>query len=180
MLLYGTFSFVTLIVRAGRKFFMFKGNIYSIAIKKGISCDELCMSYVAGGSFSSLRAYIDLLDLSNTFSWWKLIWNKHVTPKHIYIFYFAPNNVLPILDNFTHRGFAIVNHCSLCCCAMESVDHLFSSCAFAYNVWAFSLGCMGISRQPYSLMGKFEPSQLIQGLGRARFLVTLAATFYIL
>ena len=49
------------------------------------------------------------------------------------------------LDNLMLRGRPLVNHCCMCCCNAESVDHLLHFCPIAHSLWMYMLQLFGIN-----------------------------------
>ena len=49
------------------------------------------------------------------------------------------------LDNLMLRGRPLANHCCMCCCNAESVDHLLLFCPIAHSLWMYMLQLFGIN-----------------------------------
>ena len=49
------------------------------------------------------------------------------------------------LDNLMLRDRPLANHCYLCCCNAESVDHLLLFCPIAHSLWMYMLQLFGIN-----------------------------------
>ena len=56
----------------------------------------------------------------------------------------ATHGQILTLDNFMLRGRTLVNHCCMCCCYEESMDHLLISCPVAHSLWMYMLRLFGI------------------------------------
>ena len=48
------------------------------------------------------------------------------------------------LDNFMLHGHPLANHCCMCCCNEEFVDHLLIFCSVAHFLWMYMLQLFGI------------------------------------
>ena len=48
------------------------------------------------------------------------------------------------LDNLMLWGLPLANRCWMCCCSVESVDHLLIHCPVAYSLWVHMLQAFGI------------------------------------
>ena len=49
------------------------------------------------------------------------------------------------LDNLMLRGHPLANRCYLCCCNVESVDHLLLFYPIAHSLWMYMLRLFGIN-----------------------------------
>lgn len=102
------------------------------------AADRLVWSWdVVGGKVTAKLAYDALFAENHTVvRWWdKTIW-KLVLPLKIKCFvWLAMWNKILTWDNLCRRGFCGSGWCTLCCSQEESVDHLFSTCHFIWNLW---------------------------------------------
>ena len=56
----------------------------------------------------------------------------------------AAHGQILTLDNLMLRGHPLANHCYLCCCNAESMDHLLPFCPIAHSLWMYMLLLFGI------------------------------------
>ena len=56
----------------------------------------------------------------------------------------AAHSQILTLDNLMLRGRPLGNCCYMCCCNVESVDHLLLSCPIAHSLWTYMLRLFGI------------------------------------
>lgn len=89
------------------------------------SAESFLRKWGSSGKFNLCAAYDDIRPRENIIPWKRTIWESMSVPKHKVILWFAMKNGLTTINDMGIRGYIIHNICVLCCCAIESKDHLF-------------------------------------------------------
>ncbi|CAL1377475.1 unnamed protein product [Linum trigynum] len=63
------------------------------------------------------------------------IWKGVVPPKVCIFLWLVFHRRILTLDNLKRRGWQLANRCELCGCEEETIDHMFTGCAFVAEVW---------------------------------------------
>ncbi|XP_074313924.1 uncharacterized protein LOC141649126 [Silene latifolia] len=87
---------------------------------------------------------------------------------------------LATVDNIQHRGFYMMNRCSLCEAALEDHPHLFFNCSFSKDIWQQLMYWMGVNRHGLCLLSELDHAGIggKQNWRMAWFSTTLAAAVY--
>ena len=109
-------------------------------IPRGGGCDRLCWDLNGCGKFDTQSFYHKIRNaVPSTFPW------KVKVPKRVALFMWtAIHGQILTLDNLMLRGRPLANCCCLCCCNVESVDHLLLSCPIAHSLWMYMLQLFGM------------------------------------
>lgn len=81
--------------------------------------------------------------------WMRMIWKAPIPPKFSFILWFAFRSRLPTRDRLTFLDVDTI--CPLCQHGLESVQHLFFSCAFTRGIWQHIRDWLGIRRSMSTL-----------------------------
>ena len=91
---------------------------------KGRGCDKLCWNLNGNGKFDSRSFYHKIRNAAPSTFPWKSIWKVKVPKMVAFFMWTAAHGLILTLDNLMLRGRPLANHCYLCCCNAESMDHL--------------------------------------------------------
>jgi hypothetical protein len=94
------------------------------------------------GFFTVARGYISLQSpqaMIETTTLWKQIWDPLGLPKVNFFCWVLMHRKVLTGENLVKRGFIGPHRCSMCCNALETMDHLFVDCPFTQEVWKISL-----------------------------------------
>ncbi|XP_074303652.1 uncharacterized protein LOC141638133 [Silene latifolia] len=94
--------------------------------------------------------------------------------------YLRAQKKLATVDNMQHRGFYMVNRCSLCEVALDDHAHLFFNCSFSKDIWQQLMHWMGVNHAGLCLLSELENAGVgsKQNWRMAWFCTTLAAAVY--
>ena len=118
-------------------------------IKQGIK-DSWRWKHDPENGFTVKEAYKAQLNLAECQSLEKYakIWNAYAPSKVLALGWRVLRRRLPTLDNLAKRG--VIQDlrsngvCKLCNVEIETVDHIFFGCSFAYDVWCLCLKWLGV------------------------------------
>ncbi|XP_074305766.1 uncharacterized protein LOC141640987 [Silene latifolia] len=82
--------------------------------------------------------------------------HPRIVPSHRIVCSLAVQKQLATVDNLQHRGFHVVNRCSLCEAALEDHNNLFFTCPFSSAVWEQILNWMSLLRAGASLLEELK------------------------
>ncbi|XP_074313556.1 uncharacterized protein LOC141648735 [Silene latifolia] len=152
-----------------------------VALTGSISnASSLINSWCSHGKFRVTAAYNYLRGTVLVGPWVKALTHPRIVPSHRIICSLAAQKKLAIVDNMQHRGFYMVNRCSLCEVALEDHAHLFFNCSFSKDIWQQLMYWMGVNRAGLCLLSELEHAGIggKQNWRMAWFCTTLAAAVY--
>jgi hypothetical protein len=92
--------------------------------------------YTAAQGFISLQSPQALIESTTL---WKQVWDPLGLPKINFFCWVLMHRKVLTGENLAKRGIIGPHRCSMCCNALEMMDHLFVDCPFAQEVWKISL-----------------------------------------
>jgi hypothetical protein len=98
--------------------------------------------YTAVQGFTSLQSH--QVSIQST-SIWKQVWDPLGLPKVNFFFWVLMHKKVLTGENLIKRGIIGPHRCSLCCNALETMDHLFVDCPFAQEVWNLFLHDLNVT-----------------------------------
>ena len=115
-------------------------------IPRGIGCDRPHWCLNGNGKFDTRSFYYKIRGTSLSCFPWKGIWKVKVPKRVAFFMWTAAHGRILTLDDLMLRGLPLANRCCMCCCSVESVDHLLIHCPVAYSLWVHMLQAFGIQR----------------------------------
>ncbi|XP_074313687.1 uncharacterized protein LOC141648877 [Silene latifolia] len=152
-----------------------------VALTGSISnASSLINSWCSHGKFRVTAAYSYLRGAVLAGPWAKALTHPRIVPSHRIICSLAAQKKIATVDNMQHRGFYMVNRCSLCEAALEDHAHLFFNCSFSKDIWQQLMYWMGVNRAGLCLLSALEHAGIggKQNWRMAWFSTTLAAAVY--
>jgi hypothetical protein len=101
--------------------------------------DTLVWRLSSSGCYSSKSAYETMFVGTIKFSPWKRVWKAWAPGKCKFFMWLALNNRCWTSDCLAKRGLFHQSACLLCDQAIESINHVLSSCVLAREVWTLVL-----------------------------------------
>ncbi|XP_074291947.1 uncharacterized protein LOC141618764 [Silene latifolia] len=144
------------------------------------NASSLINSWCSHGKFRVTAAYSYLKGTVLAGPWAKALTHPRIVPSHRIICSLAAQMKLATVDNMQHRGFYMLNRCSLCEVDLEDHAHLFFHCSFSKDIWQQLMHWMGINRAGSCLLAELEQAGVgnKQNWRMAWFCTTLAAAVY--
>jgi len=127
-------------VEAVSRFF---GMLYTLKVSSEGE-DKLCWVPARKKSFE-VKSYYKILSspIQSSFPW-KSIWKVNVPPRVAFFVWTATLGKTLTLDNLRKRNIIVMDWCSMCKTAGESIDHLFLHCMVATKLWRTILHLFGV------------------------------------
>jgi hypothetical protein len=127
-------------VEAVSRFF---GMLYTLKVSSEGE-DKLCWVPARKKSFE-VKSYYKLLSspIQSSFPW-KSIWKVNVPSRVAFFVWTATLGKSLTLDNLRKRNIIVMDWCSMCKTAGESIDHLFLHCMVATELWRALLQLFGV------------------------------------
>ena len=113
-------------------------------IPRGGGCDRLCWDLNGSGKFGTRSFYHNIRNAAPSTFPWKGIWKVKVSKGVAFFMWTAAHGHILTLDNLMLHGRPLANHCCMCCCNVEFVDHLLLFCLIAHSLWMYMLQLYGI------------------------------------
>ena len=108
-------------------------------ICRGGDCDRLCWCLNRSGKFDIWSFYHKIRNVTLSTFPWKGIWKAKVPKRMAFFMWTAAHDQILTLDNLMFCDGPLANHCYVCCCNEEFVDHLLNFCPVAHSLWMYML-----------------------------------------
>ena len=113
-------------------------------IPKGGGCDRLCWDLNGNGKFDIRSFYHKIRNATPSTFPWKGIWKAKVSKRVAFFTWTATHGQFLTLDKLMLHGRPLANRCCMCCCNVESVNHLLLFFLIAHSLWIYMLWLFGI------------------------------------
>ena len=113
-------------------------------IPKGGGCDRLCWDLNGNGKFDIRSFYHKIQNATPSTFPWKGIWKAKVSKRVAFFTWTTTHGQFLTLDKLMLHGRPLANRCCMCCCNVESVNHLLLFCSIAHSLWIYMLWLFGI------------------------------------
>ena len=103
-------------------------------IPRGGGSDRLFWCLNGSGKFDVWSFYHKIRNATLPTFPWKGIWKVKVPKRVAFFIWAATHGQILTSDNLMLHDCILANHCCMCCCNEESVDHLLISCPVAHSL----------------------------------------------
>ncbi|XP_074306260.1 uncharacterized protein LOC141641499 [Silene latifolia] len=97
------------------------------------------------GSYSVSNGYRWLLGQQHPVTWYPLIWNKTLVPRHAFVGWLIVQGRLMTRDRLFRFGITTDMACAICSLQNETHQHLFSDCTYCTRCWDLLNEWLGMS-----------------------------------
>lgn len=93
------------------------------------------INYKTYTSFKTGIIYDCFMEQCPDVSWHASVWISRAIPRHSFHMWLVIQNRIPTRDRLIQWGLQVDHRCLLCNRNQETIDHLFFSCDFSYDLW---------------------------------------------